>query len=134
MQKLEKELRRRELSFRSGDHVRVHVRIAEGEKERIQVFEGVVIGRKGSGSRASFTVRKVSYGVGVERIFPVQSPAVEKVEVVTSGRVRRGKLYYLRERAGKAARLKERDRAMIEAVSTGEPEATPAPVTREPTP
>ena len=133
MEKLERELRRREANFRSGDHVRVHVRIAEGDKERIQVFEGVVIGKSGSGNRASFTVRKVSYGVGVERIFPMQSPAVERVEVVASGKVRRGKLYYLRQRAGKAARLKERDRAMIEAVSTGEP-VTGADVPVEPTP
>ena len=123
MEKLEKELRRREINFQTGDHVKVHVRIVEGDKERVQVFEGVVIGLSGKASRMSFTVRKVSYGVGVERIFPINSPAVEKVEVVTSGKVRRGKLYYLRQRSGKAARLKERDRAILEAVSVSPPAA-----------
>ncbi|HOX44281.1 MAG TPA: 50S ribosomal protein L19 [Myxococcota bacterium] len=94
-------------SFRIGDTVRVHLRVVEGDKERVQVFEGVVIKRKRGGTGASFTVRKVSYGVGVERIFPVHSPRIEKIEVVRSGRVRRSKLYYLRDLRGKAARLKE---------------------------
>ncbi len=94
-------------SFKIGDTVRVHLRVVEGEKERVQVFEGVVIKRKRGGTGASFTVRKVSYGVGVERIFPVHSPRIERIEVVRSGRVRRSKLYYLRELRGKAARLKE---------------------------
>ncbi len=96
--------------LRPGETVRVHVKVVEGEKERTQVFEGLVIGMSGSGSRAVFTVRKVSYGVGVERIFPLHSPRIEKVEVVARGRVRRAKLYYLRERSGKAARLSGEER------------------------
>jgi large subunit ribosomal protein L19 len=93
--------------FSIGDTVRVHFRIVEGEKERIQVFEGVVIGRKGNESpNAKFTVRRVAFGEGVERVFPLHSPRIEKVEVTREGRVRRAKLYYLRERAGKAARVK----------------------------
>jgi large subunit ribosomal protein L19 len=91
--------------LRSGDSVRVHTKIKEGEKERIQVFEGVVIARRRGGARASFTVRKVSYGVGVERIFPLHSPRIEKVEVVGHGEVRRSRLFYLRGLQGKAARL-----------------------------
>ncbi|MDD7355342.1 MAG: 50S ribosomal protein L19 [Oscillospiraceae bacterium] len=90
-----------------GDTVKVHVKIREGEKERIQVFEGTVIARKGSGISETFTVRRVSYGVGVERVFPVHSPNVAKVETVRYGKVRRAKLYYLRSRAGKAAKVKE---------------------------
>ena len=86
--------------FKPGDTVRVHAKIIEGDKERIQVFEGVVISRANGGSRASFTVRKISYGVGVERIFPLHSPRIDRIEVVTSGRVRRAKLYYLRELSG----------------------------------
>jgi large subunit ribosomal protein L19 len=92
--------------FRVGDTVKVHVLIREGEKERVQVFEGVVIARRRGGARASFTVRKVSYGVGVERVFPNYSPRIEKIEVVSRGRVRRGRLYYLRNLQGKAARIK----------------------------
>ena len=94
--------------FQPGDTIKVHSKIIEGDKQRIQVFEGVVIGRKGGGSRASFTVRKISYGVGVERIFPLHSPRIAKIEVVRKGLVRRAKLYYLRELKGKAARIKER--------------------------
>jgi large subunit ribosomal protein L19 len=93
-------------TFRAGDTVRVHVNIREGDKERVQVFEGVVIARSGSGSRETFTVRKISYGVGVERIFPVHSPRLAKIEVVNAGRVRRAKLYYLRKLRGKAARIR----------------------------
>ena len=93
--------------FRSGDTVRVHVKIKEGDKYRIQVFEGVVIAHKNNGISSTFTVRKVSVGYGIERIFPVHSPIVEKLEVVKSGKVRRSRLYYLRGRRGKAARLKE---------------------------
>jgi len=92
-------------AIRPGETVRVHVKVVEGEKERTQVFEGIVIGMSGSGNRANFTVRKVSYGVGVERIFPLHSPRIDKVEVVARGKVRRAKLYFLRERSGKAARL-----------------------------
>jgi len=94
-------------AFEVGDTVRVHVKVIEGEKERVQVFEGVVIRKKGGSNRETFSVRKVSYGVGVERIFPVHSPFLEKVEVVRSGRVRRAKLYYLRTRRGRAARIAE---------------------------
>ncbi len=94
--------------FRPGDTVRVHVRIVEGNRERVQPFEGVVIAMKGSGVRRTFTVRKVSYGIGVERIFPLHSPRIEAIEVVRRGRVRRAKLYYLRKLRGKAARIKEK--------------------------
>lgn len=93
--------------FRVGDTVRVHVKIKEGEKERIQIYEGVVIARKGGGLRETFTVRRVAYNVGVERTFPVHSPRLDKIEVSRRGKVRRAKLYYLRERTGKAARIKE---------------------------
>lgn len=94
--------------FRAGDNVRVYVRIKEGDKERIQVFEGLVIGRHGGGISATYTVRKISNGVGVERIFPLHSPMVEKIEVVRLGRVRRAKLNYIRNLSAKAARIKER--------------------------
>jgi len=93
--------------FKAGDTVRVHVKIIEGEKERTQVFEGVVISKRKGGSRATFTVRKVSYGIGVERTFLLYSPRVEMIKVVSRGRVRRAKLYYLRKLRGKAARIKE---------------------------
>jgi large subunit ribosomal protein L19 len=94
--------------FRPGDTVKVHVRVVEGNRSRIQVFQGVVIRRQGGGIRETFTVRKVSFGVGVERTFPVHTPIVEKIEVVTRGDVRRAKLYYLRELRGKAAKIKEK--------------------------
>jgi large subunit ribosomal protein L19 len=94
--------------FEPGDQVRVHVKVVEGEKERTQVFDGTVIRKRGEGARASFTVRRISYGVGVERTFPLHSPRIERVEVVRRARVRRSKLYYLRDLAGKAARLKEK--------------------------
>jgi len=94
--------------FRAGDTVRVHVKVVEGTRERIQVFEGVVIKRRGGGVSETFTVRKISYGVGVERTFPVHSPRIAKLEVVRRGKVRRAKLYYLRALRGKAARIKER--------------------------
>lgn len=93
--------------FKIGDTVKVHVKIREGERERIQVFEGTVIARKGSGVSSTFTVRRVSYGVGVERVFPVHSPNVKDIQVIRHGKVRRSKLYYLRDRVGKAAKLKE---------------------------
>ena len=95
-------------AFRPGDTVNVHVRVIEGNRSRIQVFQGVVIRRQGGGIRETFTVRKVSFGVGVERTFPVHTPVVEKIEVVTRGDVRRAKLYYLRELRGKAAKIKEK--------------------------
>ena len=102
------QLKKDRQGFAPGDQVRVHVKVIEGEKERTQVFEGTVIRRRGEGVRASFTVRRISYGVGVERTFPVHSPRIERVDVVRHGRVRRSKLYYLRDLAGKAARLKEK--------------------------
>lgn len=114
VQSIEKEQIRREANFRAGDTVKVGVRIKEGDKERVQAFEGVVIAMRHGGSRASFTVRKVSYGVGVERVFPLHSPAIDKIEVVTAGDVRRAKLYFLRDLAGKAARLKEKERETVE--------------------
>jgi len=109
VQQFEKEQMRFDIpSFRPGDTVSVSVRIREGNKERIQVFKGVVIRKRKGLANASFTVRKVSYGIGVERVFPLHSPHIEKAEVVTLGRVRRAKLYYLRKLKGKAARIKER--------------------------
>ena len=95
-------------TFRSGDELKVHVRVIEGSKSRIQVFQGLVISRSGSGVRETFTIRKISYGVGVERTFPVHTPVIEKIEVVRRGDVRRAKLYYLRELRGKAAKIRER--------------------------
>ena len=106
---LEREQMRMDMpDFIAGDTVKVHVKIKEGEKERIQAFQGVVISRRKGTMGATFTVRKVSYGVGVERIFPIHSPSIDRVEIITHGRVRRGKLYYLRNLRGKAARIRER--------------------------
>ena len=112
-------------AFRSGDTVRVHVKIAEGDKERIQVFEGIVIQRRGGGHGATFTVRKISAGVGVERIFPLESPNVAKLEIKSRGHVRRSRLYYLRELTGKKARLraKVRDVAALNVLVGAEGEA-----------
>jgi len=97
-------------SFRVGDTVRVHAKVVEGDKERIQVFEGVVIGRQGAGARETVRVRKISYGVGVERMFPLHSPMIDKIELAKEGKVRRAKLYFLRELRGKASRIKEKER------------------------
>jgi large subunit ribosomal protein L19 len=109
IEQLEKEqMRLDHPAFGPGDNVKVHVKIKEGEKERIQVFQGVVISKRKGGTNATFTVRKVSYGVGVEKIFPLHSPAIDKIELITRGRVRRAKIYYLRKLRGKAARIKER--------------------------
>jgi large subunit ribosomal protein L19 len=108
--------------FRPGDTVRVHVRVAEAGRERIQVFQGVVIGRRGGGLRETFTVRKVSFGVGVERTFPLHAPTIARIEVVTRGRVRRAKLYYLRERRGKSARIRERREAASDQGSPEQPD------------
>lgn len=109
MQKVEAAQMQKEIpAFTSGDTVKVHVKVREGEKERIQIFQGVVISRRGGGPRQSFTVRKISGGVGVERIFPLYSPIIDKIEVSRHGRVRRAKLYYLRDLRGKAARIEER--------------------------
>ena len=101
------QLRKEIPAFRPGDTLIVHVRVIEGEKERVQVFQGVCISRRGGGINASFTVRKISNGIGVERIFPLHSPRVDKIEVVRRGKVRRAKLYYLRARRGKSARISE---------------------------
>ena len=107
--KLEREQMRMDIpSFRPGDTVRVHVKIREGEKDRVQVFQGIVIVKKKGGIRSSFTVRKISYGIGVERVFPLHSPSIDKIEVVEKGLVRRSRLYYLRGLRGKAARVKTR--------------------------
>ncbi|MCD6363231.1 MAG: 50S ribosomal protein L19 [Synergistetes bacterium] len=109
IREVEKEFLRSDIpDFRPGDTVKVYVKVEEGGRERVQVFQGVVIARSHGGLRETFTVRKVSGGIGVERIFPLHSPVIEKIEVVRKGRARRAKLYYLRERVGKAARLKER--------------------------
>jgi large subunit ribosomal protein L19 len=106
--------------FRPGDTIRVHVRVAEAGRERIQVFQGVVISRKGGGLRETFTVRKISFGVGVERTFPLHAPSVARIEVLTRGRVRRAKLYYLRERRGKRARIRElREPVPVRAPASG---------------
>jgi large subunit ribosomal protein L19 len=112
--------------FRSGDSVKVHTLIKEGDKERVQIFEGVVIDRRSGSSLASFTVRKVSYGVGVERIFPLQSSRIEKIEIVQRGRVRRARLNYLRNLQGKAARIKgERSQTAVEAPAAPAPAVVP---------
>ena len=109
IKQLEREQMRMDMpDFLPGDTVRVHVKIKEGDKERIQIFQGVVISRRKGGMNATFTVRKVSYGVGVERVFPMNSPIIDRVEIVTRGRVRRAKIYYLRKLRGKAARIREK--------------------------
>lgn len=109
IQALENEQMRLDIpDFRPGDTIRVHARITEGEKERIQVFQGFVLRKRQGKTGATFTVRKVSYGVGVERIFPLHSPTIDKIEIVTRGKVRQGKIYYMRKLRGKAARIKEK--------------------------
>lgn len=111
------QLKKDRQGFQPGDQVRVQVKVIEGEKERLQVFEGTVIRRRGGGARASFTVRRISYGVGVERTFPLHSPRIDRVEIVRRGLVRRSKLYYLRALAGKAARLKEKRAVVVPATT-----------------
>ena len=111
-------------SFRVGDTIRVHAKVVEGDKERIQVFEGLVIGRQGAGARELLRVRKLSYGVGVERLFPTHSPMIDKIEVAKQGKVRRAKLYFLRELRGKAARIKEKERTYASAAVAPQAEAT----------
>jgi large subunit ribosomal protein L19 len=124
--RIESEQLRKDLpAFKPGDTVKVHVRVVEGDKERIQVFEGTVISRSGGANREMFTVRKTSYGVGVERIFPVHSPRIDRIDVVMHGAVRRAKLYYLRELSGRAARVQEDTRAKV-AATTGTPAGTKA--------
>ncbi len=110
VEQIEAEQKKEVPSLKAGQTVRVHVKVVEGDKERTQVFEGVVIAISGKGSRITFTVRKISYGVGVERIFPLYSPRIDKIQVVSSGKVRRAKLYYLRKLSGKRARLYEDER------------------------
>ncbi len=105
-------------TFRAGDELKVHVRVIEGSKSRIQVFQGIVIRRQGNGARETFTIRKISYGVGVERTFPVHTPVIEKIEVARRGDVRRAKLYYLRDLRGKAAKIREK-RSDVEASKSG---------------
>ena len=118
--------------FKPGDTVRVHAKVVEGDKERIQVFEGTVIAREGGANRQTFTVRKSSYGVGVERKFPLHSPRIEKIEMIAKGKVRRAKLYYLRELSGRAARVTDRSQQMrpptAKAAAAPIPAAVPAPV------
>src|SRR5213078_4895319 len=111
--------------FRPGDSVKVHVRVVEGNRERIQMFQGVVIRRQGGGLRETFTVRKISFGVGVERTFPVHSPSIGKLEVLQKGRVRRAKLYYLRELRGKRARIRERREGPVTSRAAEETETAP---------
>lgn len=111
---VEEGYKRKVPAFRVGDTVKVFVKVVEGDKERIQPFEGVVIARRGTNTRETFMVRKVSFGIGVERIFPLCSPAIEKIDVLKKGSVRRAKLYYLREKKGKAAKIKEKERTTIE--------------------
>ena len=122
-------------NFRPGDELKVHVRVIEGNKSRIQVFQGLVIARQGSGIRETFTVRKISYGVGVERIFPVHAPVIEKIELVRKGEVRRAKLYYLRDLRGKAAKIRERrgadDLETVYAAAPAAVEEVVAPVVEE---
>jgi large subunit ribosomal protein L19 len=130
-------------NFRPGDELKVHVRVIEGNKSRVQVFQGLVISRRGSGIRETFTVRKISYGVGVERVFPVHAPVIEKIELVRKGEVRRAKLYYLRDLRGKAAKIRERrggeeletlyaEAAPVVEVPAAETEVVEAPVVDTP--
>jgi large subunit ribosomal protein L19 len=127
LKEIENSYRRPDLpDLRSGDSVRVHTLIKEGDKERVQVFEGVVIGQHRGGSRASFTVRKVSYGVGVERIFPLHTSRIEKIEILSRGEVRRARLNYLRELEGKAARIKAEKSSDDSAAQSGGAAAAPA--------
>lgn len=127
LREIESANRRKDIpDFRSGDSVRVHTLIKEGDKERVQVFEGVVIGQHRGGSRASFTVRKISYGVGVERIFPLHTSRIEKIEVMTKGHVRRARLNYLRELQGKAARIKGEKGTVEEVAAPAAAQPAPA--------
>jgi large subunit ribosomal protein L19 len=127
IQMLEQIHRRADLpDFHPGDTIKVWVRVREGDKERLQVFEGYVIGRKGAGIHETFTVRKISYGIGVERVFPIHSPMISRMEVVAKGRVRRAKLNYLRALKGKAAKISERKSWMVAAIGNKDDVAEPA--------
>jgi large subunit ribosomal protein L19 len=123
----QKQLRADVPEFRPGDTVRIHTKIKEGDKERVQVFEGVVIRRREGKNRSTFTVRKVSYGVGVERIFPTHSPRIEKVEIVTVGRVKRARLFYLRDLKGRAARIDREERSLEDVAEAAAPPEPAAP-------
>ncbi len=124
-------IKNEKFDFQPGDTVKVHTKVVEGDSERIQIFDGVVIARRGSGISESFTVRKISYGVGVERVFPLHSPRIDKIEVVKSGKVRRAKLYYIRALAGKAARLEEVEKADPAETPQEAPAPVPAPAAGE---
>jgi len=117
-------MKNEKFDFRTGDTIKVFTKVVEGDSERVQVFDGVLMGRRGSGISESFTVRKISYGVGVERVFPVHSPRIDKIELVKTGKVRRAKIYYLRELSGKSARLEEKTEALEGSVAAP---AAPAP-------
>ena len=122
-------MKNEKFDFRTGDTIKVFTKVIEGDSERVQVFDGVLMGRRGSGISESFTVRKISYGVGVERVFPVHSPRIDKIELVKTGKVRRAKIYYLRELSGKSARLEEKTEELMTADSAAAtPPAAPAPV------
>jgi large subunit ribosomal protein L19 len=127
---VEESFKKEVADFNIGDTVRVSVKVVEGDKERIQPFDGVVIGRHGGNIRETFTVRKISFGIGVERIFPLHSPTVEKIEVLKRGSVRRAKLYYLRDKKGKAAKVKEKERIYTPRAAANQAK-TPAPQTTE---
>ena len=122
-------MKNEKFDFRTGDTIKVFTKVIEGDSERVQVFDGVLMGRRGSGISESFTVRKISYGVGVERVFPVHSPRIDKIELVKTGKVRRAKIYYLRELSGKSARLEEKTEGVTEPTATNSAApAAPAPV------
>ena len=124
-------MKNEKFDFRTGDTIKVFTKVVEGDSERVQVFDGVLLGRRGSGISESFTVRKISYGVGVERVFPVHSPRIDKIELVKTGKVRRAKIYYLRELSGKSARLEEKTEALEGAVAAA---PVPAPAAPAPAP
>lgn len=130
LEKIEKEhLKKAVTPFNVGDTIKVHTKVIEGGKERLQAFQGIVLARRGTGLNASFTVRKISYGEGVERVFPVHSPAVDRIEIVSQGRVRRSKLYYLRDRVGKSATKVKGVGRTAAAAPTAAPAAVPAAAT-----
>lgn len=124
MQAVEEGFKKEMTNFQIGDTVRVFVKVIEGDKERIQPFDGVVIARRGGGTRETFTVRKISFGIGVERIFPLFSPSIDKIDILKRGIVRRAKLYYLRGKKGKAAKIKEKERVRISGAKPAEAQAT----------
>ena len=129
---VEEHYKKQTTDFHVGDTVRVSVKVVEGDKERIQPFEGVVIARRGSGTREMFTVRKMSFSIGVERIFPLLSPSIEKIDVLKKGDVRRAKLYYLRGKKGKAAKIKEKERSYEKQIEdTATADAASAPISQE---